>query len=462
MQSVDNSGQAPSGGGGPLSRRSILKGLAGAAIAVPAAGLLGGGGVGASGRRAGRAATWSFLRRPRSETVELQLVYYGDINQQAAWEALFSAFNESNPGVSIKANGVAAPSWGEYVSTVATQLAGGQEYDIVYVATEGQRLLASKNILLPLDDYIAGDQEVIDDYFADVNPNLREWTTTYGSPDGSTYYLPGGYNTMMMYCNTAVFEEAGVELPDTDWTWEEFHEAGVKIKEATGAFLHPIGSGFVFGNIMPWLLTNGASTMDAEWSTATFNSPEAVAAAEFAKQLIDEELSPVPGGEFDLGAQFADGNLATFGAGRWMTPVMRDLEMVEQTRILNWPTNAGSGTPCGWDAWPILKSSKNPDAAWSFLKWLTTAEASVYYAEVGGTNIPARNSVATSESFLANAPAGSELFPASVEYATPIPSPDDLPGAETAVSDGWTAAITGQSDAQDALDEANEALQAVL
>ena len=35
---------------------------------------------------------------------------------------------------------------------------------------------------------------------------------------------------------------------------------------------------------MPWLLTNGASTMDADWATATFNSPEAVAAAEFAKR----------------------------------------------------------------------------------------------------------------------------------------------------------------------------------
>jgi len=459
VKSVDNSGRTTA----PISRRSILKGLAGAAVAVPAAGLLSGGSAGATARQAGRAATWSFLRHPRSgETVELQLVYYGDVNQQAAWEALFSAFNESNPGVKITANGVAAPSWGDYVSTVATQLAVGQEYDIVYVATEGQRLLASRDILLPLDDFIAADQEAIDDYYADANPNLREWTTKYGSPDGATYYIPGGYNTMMMYVNTEVFEAAGVEVPEADWTWEEFHEAGVKIKEATGAFLHPIGSGFVFGNIMPWLLTNGASTMDEEWSTATFNSPEAVAAAEYAKLLIDEELSPVPGGEFDLGAQYADGNLATFGAGRWMTPVMRDLEMVEKTRIVNWPNNAGNGTPCGWDAWPILKSSKNPEAAWSFLKWLTTTEASVYYAEVGGTNIPARTSVATSESFLANAPAGSELFPESVAYATPIPSPDDLPGAEAAVSDGWTAAITGQSDAQEALDEANEALQAVL
>ena len=167
----------------------------------------------------------------------------GDANQQAAWDALFQAFNEAHPEIKLEANGIPAGSWGNYVTTVATQLAGGQKYDIVYVATEGQRLFATKNLLLPLDDYIAADQDVIDDYFADVNPNLKEWTAKYGSPDGKTYYIPGGYNTMVLYANTKVFEDAGVELPESDWTWDEFHEAGVKIKESSRAFLASDGLG---------------------------------------------------------------------------------------------------------------------------------------------------------------------------------------------------------------------------
>ena len=60
----------------------------------------------------------------------------------------------------------------------------------------------------------------------------------------------------------------------------------------------------------------------------------------------------------------------------------------------------------------------------------------MYYAEIGGTNIPARNSVATSESFLANAPAGSELLPAAAAYATAIPSPENLPEVDAAINDG--------------------------
>ena len=178
--------------------------------------------------------------------------------------------------------------------------------------------------MLPLDDYIAADQEAIDDYFADVDPNLREWTVTYGSPDGQTYFIPGGYNTMVMYCNTAVFEEAGVELPETDWTWDEFYEAGVAIKESSGG-VPP--SDRVRASSSATSCRGCSPTGRARW-TPTGRRPRSTPprpwrAAEFAKRLIDEELSPVPGGEFDLGAQFADGQLATFGAGRWMTPVIR-------------------------------------------------------------------------------------------------------------------------------------------
>ena len=65
------------------------------------------------------------------------------------------AFNEAHPDIRLKATGIAAGNWGNYVSTVATQIAGGAKYDIVYVATEGQRMFASRGILLPLDEFIA-------------------------------------------------------------------------------------------------------------------------------------------------------------------------------------------------------------------------------------------------------------------------------------------------------------------
>ena len=243
---------------------------------------------------------------------------------------------------------------------MATQIAGGAEYDIVYMATEGQRLFASRDVLLPLDDYIAQDQEAIDDYFADTDPNLRELTLKYGSPDGQTYFIPGGYNTVVMYCNTEVFEAAGVELAD-DWTWDEFFEAGVAIKEANGGFLHPMGSGFTFGQ------------------------RHAVAAhqrGEHARRGVGDGDVQHPrgrGGRRVRQALHRRGAVARARRGvRRPRPAHRrqprrrsaggggspatsaGSSSSSKIRIVNWPTNTGNGTPMGWDGWPIMKTSSNP------------------------------------------------------------------------------------------------------
>lgn len=392
----------------------------------------------------------------------LDVLYLGDATQQQAFNQLFDAFHRAHPEIGVKARGIAAPGWGTFANTVSTQIAGGKVPDVVQVATEGQRLFAAKGLMEPLDPYMARDRAVVDDYFADVDPRLRKWTETYGSPDGNTYYIPGGYNTAVLYCNTRVFRKAGVELPDGEWTWEEFRRAGVRIKERTGAFLIPLGFGFPFLDIMPWLLTNGASTLNAAWDQGTFDSEAAVEAATFVKGLIDDGLSPKPGGAFDAVGYLRNDKLATLAGGRWPTLDVRRLEMVDQVRIMSWPVNAGRGSPVGWDGWPILKASRKKEKAWTFLTWLMSKEASVFYAKSGGTTVPARNSVATSEPFLNDAPRGTEALPEAVTYGTPIPSPERGSEVQDVVTQGWQAAITGTKSVRDALGSANEKLGGLL
>lgn len=433
-----------------IERRTILKAGA-AALALPALGSLAACGGSSGGSSSGGGASGP-----------LTLLYMGDATQQKAFQQLFDAFHKKHPDIEIKATGIAAGDWATFVNTVSTQIAGGKVPDIVDVATEGQQLMASKGLLEPLDDLIAKDKAETDAFFNGIAPNLKAWSAKYGSPDGKTYYIPGGYNTTVQYCNTEVFEKAGVDLPTGDWTWDDYKNAGEQIKSKTGAYLLGVGYGFPFVDIMPWLLTNGASTTDADWKKATFNSPEAVEAVTYVKSLLDAGYSPKPGGTFDAAAQFQKGKLATLGGGRWPTLDIRRLNMVDKTQIVKWPIKKSDGSAAGWDAWPIFKASQRKDKAWTFLKWMMSKEASEFYASVGGTNVPALTSVAQSEVFLKDAPKGTELIASAIDYATPIPSPAKGAQIQTEVTKGWQAAILGQKSPQDALDRANTAIQALL
>ena len=434
-------------------RHPISRIIAVAAAAATATALL----VGCTGGDGGGGATGS------PDSGDLTFVYMGDADQQKAFNSLFAEFNKEYPDIELKAVGIPSGNWATFSTTVATRLAGGQKIDIIQVATEGQRLFASKGILEDLAPYIAQDQDVVDDYFGDINPNLVKFNEEFASgPDGETVFIPGGFNTMAMYLNKSVFEAAGVPIPeDGNWTWDEFVAAGKQIKEKTGAYLTGAGGGY-FVDVMPWLTTNGASTFNEDWSTPTYNTPEAVESAEFARNLVEMGLAPEPGGQFDANTAFKQGKLATLNGGRWPVLGIRDMDMVDQTVVVNWPTNTTNGSPVGWDAWNITKNSQNKQAAWTFIKFLMSQEAGEYFATIGGTIVPARESVANSAAFTDNAPEGTVRLSEAMAFATPIPSIDQGAEAQKAIEEAWGTIISGQGDAQDTLDAAQEKLESLV
>ena len=94
-----------------------------------------------------------------------------------------------------------------------------------------------------------------------------------------------------------------------------------------------------------------------------------------------------------------------------------------------------------------MKGTQNKEAAWTFLKFLASKEASVYFAEQGGTIVPGRKSVANSDSYLSNAPEGSLKLYDALDYATPIPSPDKGNVVQSAIQDAFLQILTGAVDA---------------
>lgn len=122
-----------------------------------------------------------------------------------------------------------------------------------------------------------------------INPELMEQVEA----DGKYYGIPQSVYSMSMMYNVNIFKEAGLVdengVPEFPTTWEEVAETAVEIQEKTGK------TGFFFpttSNQGGWMFTNIAWSFGAEFETqedgkwvATFDSPEAVAAMQFIKDL---------------------------------------------------------------------------------------------------------------------------------------------------------------------------------
>jgi len=438
-----------------VSRRSLVKGIGAASLV----------GVGAiAGRHSAIAAPAIITSKTRASnqaTSKISLAYLGTADQAEVWNNLFALFAEKHPEIELEAQANPVNDWAAFFDAISTQIAGGKVPDVVQVATEGQRLFASRGLCEPINDLVERDKGELAEYYEDIHPKLIEWDKTYNTTaDGSQYYLPGDFNTMGLWYNSEVFTANGVEEPTDDWTWDQLMAAGeaLKAKDIYGINVTPE----YFISVMPYLLTNGASTLSADWATATVNSPAAIEAATFMRSLVEKEISPTPGGTFDQFTATAQGKMAMFGGGRWPIISMRKLGVVDKMKIVSWPTKTQKGSPVGWGAYPIMKGTKNKEAAWTFLKFLASKEASVYFAEQGGTIVPGRKSVANSDSYLANAPAGSLKLYDALEYATPIPSPDKGNIVQSAIQDTFLQILTGAVTPEDGLNALNDQIQGNL
>jgi multiple sugar transport system substrate-binding protein len=418
-----------------LTRRDFLTTVGAGAVGL---------GLAACGKSKGNSTVSVPSATSTAIRADLSFVYLGTADQQTSWNKLFAQFNTKYPNIKLHPNAVAVDNWAAFFDKVSTQLAGGVKYDLVQVATEGMQLLADRGILRPIDDLMERDKTELAGFLADVHPNLLAWNKKYASPGGKTYFLPsGGFNTMCAWVNTDVFKKAKLDLPTDDWTWQDFLSAGRTIKKTTGAYLYPATAEY-FICVMPWLTTNGTSTLDSEWKTPTCDSDAAIEAAHFVRQLVVEGLSPAPGGSFDRFTLGIQGKLAMFGGGRWPIIQIRQANAVGKYNLLRWPHNkAMHGSPVGWGAFALFKNTKSPNGCWDFDKYLGSPEGATFFAQQGGTITPSLKSVASGQAYLSKSPTGTEKLWQALDYATPIPSPAKGNLIQKAIEDTWGQILVG-------------------
>lgn len=191
------------------SRRTLLKRSSQLGAAVAVAGATGG--IDAMLAAAKAPA----LLQDAKPSGKIKLLYQ---SVAPAEEARFEKFHELYPDIEIEAVAVEGDTWAAFGDNVATRIAGGEKFDVLVIATEGQRVFASRGLLEPIDDLLERDAAEMKDFFDDVHPRLLEFTRTLSSPDGKTYVLPGEFNTMGVWYNKNVFDAAGVAYPDASWT----------------------------------------------------------------------------------------------------------------------------------------------------------------------------------------------------------------------------------------------------
>jgi multiple sugar transport system substrate-binding protein len=372
--------------------------------------------------------------------------------------ALLDEWNAANPDIKIEPLFV---NNDRALQKLTVALQGGEPPDITYQYGSSLPQLAAAPGIVDLTEWTQQPDVNWDDFVE----GAREAAIFENKVLG----VPALIDNLAIVYNKDLFDEAGLDYPNDQWTWDDFRAAAKALTDPVTkqfGFSYPMdGSEDTVWHYDPLLWQNGGSILTEDESQAAFNSPEAVEALEVLVGMavedesvfLDVQNSPYTG-------LFNSGKIGMLMTGPWDLSSFPDVNY--GVEIL--PGFDGDHqTIAGPDMWCVFDNGDGrAQAALEFIQWLTDAEQIKTDALATG-HLPFRLSVIEDHAFIKEFGAafpGVDVFAenlANVEQARPVLAV--YPQVSEAMGLAIVAAMLGEKDAQTALDDAaaqaNDALE---
>lgn len=374
---------------------------------------------------------------------ETTLTYalWGSPAEGEVWTKVAKSFEALHPDIKVN---IEVADWDSYWEKLKVQVAGGTPPDVFAMDAPLFADWQSRGVLLDMKPYIDKDPKIL----AGVYPiTLKAYHA-----GGGIYGLPRDFQTIVLYYNKDMFDAAGLAYPTDKWTYDDLRAAAKKLT------LDKNGDGTTdqwgfwdggydmepFWGALVWAY--GGEVVDPKAGKTLIGSPEAKAAFQLLDDMwMTDKSMPT---EHQL-AQFGNdgflGGVAAMGmSGHWSVP---DYSAVKfHWDVAPMPRGPkGRATSVNSAGFVVAKASKNPDAAWEFVKYAVSDAGQSELAKIGFA-IPVRQSVAESPAYLEQAvKIDHNLFVKALDYAHLKPVFKGYEEWSSAVGDALNTVWSGEN-----------------
>ncbi|MEH7235809.1 ABC transporter substrate-binding protein [Bacillus sp. JJ1562] len=248
--------------------------------------------------------------------------------------------------------------------------------------------------LLQTDDELQGKLEAFPDAFANLSElgfdefknDFPEFKLDAVSKDGNIYAMPFDTGPAAVFYRTDIFEEAGVN-PDEIKTWDDYVEAGGKIKEATGKAM--LSYDQADANVYTIILNQQGEGYYDEDNNLIVGSEASVNSLEVLKGLHEKDaLLGVTGWDAWV-TTIANSETASVIAGGWLVGTIKQqaLDTEGKWGLMPLPAHEESGTRSsvqGGSSFVIPSTGNQVQETYDFLSWFTTSVEAQEIAMEGG------------------------------------------------------------------------------
>jgi multiple sugar transport system substrate-binding protein len=355
----------------------------------------------------------------------------GNTTERPVWEQVVNTYNRLGTGITVVYEPCTAGTGSaqDCLPVYFTQFVAGSPPDVWRVDDEPLPFYADKAMYFELDPLVARDAKELNlaDFFPRSIAAFRYDRQAQRHGQGKLYALPFNTGGDMIWFNATLFKEAGLRPPPVNgnWTIDDFldlarkttsFEPGSDQMRTAGLATRP-----QFRGNLGFLWTMGARFLDQSGRRWTFNTPETIRAYEWLVSLRFRH-HVIPGADDfrGVGNPFLAGRAAMWSA----FAVVRPDILARQDVLADWDVTHYPKAPNGErftretsDGIGMPATPRQPEAGWTFVKYLASVEGMKVQAALGRA-VPARRSVANSAEYIRpDTPQHEENLVTALEYS---------------------------------------------
>ena len=291
-------------------------------------------------------------------------------------------FEHAHPGVTVHYySGIRKDDYSEWFSR---KLLAGEEPDIFMVLGTDFNQFASMGVMKNLETFIEED--------TDFEPE-KYFTSAFvsGQYESVQYALPYETVPTLMFVNKTLLTQEGIDMPEENWTWEDFYEICKKVTRDTDGDGVPDQFGSYNYDWMDALCSNGGGVFNKKGTEAALTDSRVVEAVKYVRSIND-----LYGGEKLTQEDFNGGLVAfmplTFAEYRTYKTYPYKIRKYAnfQWDCVTMPAGEQGGNISQVDSllMGISANTKEEKLAWEFLKLLTYDEESqmnIFYDSQGAS-----------------------------------------------------------------------------
>ena len=369
-------------------------------------------------------------------------------------EATIAAFEAAHPDIDVQYE---TQAYNDYFTKLQTVIAAGQAPDAFELNYENFVSFANKGALADLGPLLSADTGFKTDIY---NPTAL----AAFSQGGKQYGLVESFSNVVLFYNKDLFDKAGVAYPAADWTWKEELAAAEKLTDA-GAGVWGDFAPIQFWEFYKTIAQNGGSMFNADKTAVTLDSAANVETLQWMVDKVNKyhvtptDVEMAGQGDGDL---FKAGKIAMLRTGIWMFG-----DFTANAKF-NWdiqlePGNTNKAHHFFANGVAVSATSPNQQAAYEWLKFLTSSKEAVDIRIKAGWELPAVSDPAYVQGYLDQPqPASRDVVFKALDTAVTPPVINNWSQLTDIVGKELDAAKLGQKTPQQALTDAAAAVKGIL